>query len=291
MGIAGLALGAGLLVAQLFLYNPPQRWFTSGWPDPAINGEMEGISRTVAATPGDMFSEDAYLLLSNGKRVIYEDASTFVPLANLNEWDDSIFNRSILDRRFSMILLLQGNVRWTEEGLRLFGASYDLKFPGTVEIYVPRLFPDTPQFSLACALSDPTSGDSIALQGYSLPPGVASDGARAGDTLRVQLTWKPERLPTRDYASYIHLLNEAGEPVAAQDNPATGATNPTTRWTAGAPITDTASLPLPPNLPPGTYRLVAGMYSASGGSVSPLTPACPQAFGDGVLLGTVEVKQ
>jgi hypothetical protein len=290
-GAAGLVLAVGLLGVQMFLYNPPQRWFTSGWPDPAVNREMQGISRTVASTPGDMFSEDAYLLLANGKRVIYEDASTFVPLANLNEWDDSAFNRSIRDRRFSLILLLQGNVRWTEEGLRLFAGSYDLKFPGTVEIYVPRLFPGTPQYALSCPLSDPASGDSIAIQGYSLPPGVASEGVKAGDTLRVQLTWQAERRPTQDYATFVHLLNEQGEAVAGQDNPATGANSPTSQWKPGTPVTDTASLPLPTGLPPGTYRLVSGMYAASAGGVAPLAPGCPQAYGDGVLLGTIEVKK
>ena len=290
LGLAGLGLAAGLLVVQLFLYNPPQRWFTSGWPDPELNREMQGIARTIAATPGDMFSEDAYLLLANNKRVIYEDASTFVPLANLKEWDDSVFNRAIHDRRFSLIMLLQGNVRWTEEGLRLFAGNYDLKFPGTVEIYVPRLFPDTPQFALACPLSDPASGHAIALQGYSLPPDVASGGVHPGDTLRVQLTWQAERQPTRDYASYVHLLNEQGDRVASQDNPATGAADPTTRWSPTQPITDTASLPLPPDLPPGTYRLVAGMYATGSGGVSPLMPTCPQAYGDAVLLGTVEVR-
>jgi hypothetical protein len=291
VGIAGLTLAAGLLAAQLFLYNPPQRWFTSGWPDPEINREMQGIARTVASTPGDMFSEDAYLLLANGKRVIYEDASTFVPLANLGQWDDSAFNRAIRDRRFSLVLLLQGNVRWTEEGLRLFAGGYRLKFPGTVEIYEPRLFPDTPQIALACPLSDPTSGDAIALQGYSLPPGVTSGGARPGGTLRVQLTWQAERQPTRNYATYVHLLNEQGESAAGQDNPATGAAIPTTAWTPTQSITDTASLPLPPDLAPGTYRLVAGMYAAGAEGVQALKPGCVEAYGDAVLLGTVEVRE
>src|SRR5260370_33464059 len=105
---------------------------------------MQGVSRVVGSTAGDMLSEDAYLLLKNGKMPIYEDASTFVPLANLKEWDDSAFNQAILDRRFSYIFLLQGNVRWTAQGLKLFGESYDLKFPGSEEAYVPKLFPDVP---------------------------------------------------------------------------------------------------------------------------------------------------
>ncbi|MEO8287628.1 MAG: hypothetical protein ABI670_14465 [Chloroflexota bacterium] len=290
-GSVGWAALAILLVAQILSFNPPQTWFTSGWPNEDKNREMLGLSRLVANTPGDMFSEDAYLLLSNSKKIIYEDASTFVPLADLHEWDDSAFNQSILDRRFSFIFLLQGNVRWTEQGLKVFGASYNLKFPGSIEAYEPKLFPSTPQYAADCDLAG--SGQTIVLDGYSLPPGVAHDGAKAGETMRVQLWWHAVSSLTQNYASFVHMVNEKGDLVTGQDNPQTGAAVPTTQWQANTPITDTASLPVPADLAAGRYRLVAGMYHAENGTIQPLKTGCREGetFGDAVSLGWVDVKK
>jgi hypothetical protein len=292
-GLGWAAIG-GLLVAQMFSFNLPQNWFGNFVGNNDKDHEMQGFSRLVASTPGDMFSEDAYLLLRNGKLPIYEDASTFVPLADLHEWDDSVFNQAILDRRFSFIFLLQGNVRWTEAGLKAFGESYNLKFPGSVEAYEPKLFPDVPAHALSCELTAASS--TIKINGYSLPPGVVQDGIRAGQTLRVQLWWQPLSATQQSYASFIHVIDDKGGSVAGQDNPQTGATLPTTAWQPGRPITDTASIPLPATLQAGRYRLVAGMYAAQNGAIQPLKPACGadragQTFGDAVLFGTVEIKK
>jgi hypothetical protein len=287
LGLTGLLSVA--FVVQLTLFNPPQTWLSPGWPSDQRNGELQGISQVISQTPGDMFSEDSYLLLANGKLPIYEDASTFVPLANLHKWDDSAFNKSLRDRRFSLIILYQGGGRWTQEGLRAFTDSYEMKFRGSVEVYEPKLFPDSAQYSLLCNLTH--EGDTVTLSGYSLPPGVADTGVFPDTTLRVQLLWRTQKPLKANYATYVHLLTDKGDFVAGQDNQDTGATKPTETWSPGQIISDTASLPLH-QIGEGSYRLVAGMYRLDKGSLGNFTPACEQGevYHDAISLGWVNIK-
>jgi hypothetical protein len=60
---------------------------------------------------------------------------------------------------------------------------------------------------------------------------------------------------------FLQLLNAQGEVVAGWDSQPLGGLYPTNLWSPGEAIADTFSLPLPPEgLPPGDYRLIAGLY-------------------------------
>jgi hypothetical protein len=251
---------------------------------------MRGISDVVAFTPGDIYTEDAYLALRNNKPVIYDDPSTFVPLAEGGGWDDSLLTQALRDRRFSLALLMRGSVRWTDQGEAAFKENYSLKFPGTVDTYEPKLVPDGPQYALGCELSG--EADEVSLKGYSLAPGVAQTGVANGDTLRLALYWTVPRALEYSYASFVHVLSEKGDRVASRDNPQTGAATPAEAWEQGKIITDTTAIPLPSDLTAGRYRLVAGMYRTDGGTLLPLVSRCEQgeAYGDAVSLGWIDVK-
>ena len=276
--------------AQLFLYAAPRTWYRGGWPSRELHADMENLSRLVRDTRGDIYSEDATLLLRNGKRVLYDDPSTFVPLAELDVWDDTLFNQSLRNRRFPIILLQRGSGRMTAEGREAFEASYRLKFSSLINTYEALLDPPQPQFTLGCDFRG--EADSIALKGYALGPGVAESGIAPGTTLRVTLYWQPQSPPTRPYASYVHAANERGERLAGQDNPQTGADAPTPQWPLDALTKDSLSIPLPNGLPPGKYRLIAGMYSVQDGGIIPLSPTCPMGdlYGAAVSLGWVDVR-
>ena len=289
--LGGLALSAVLLLAQLFSFQDPRTWYRgNSWPTASHQAEMQGLSNLVARTPGDYFSEDAYIVLHNGRALPYDDPSTFVPLAQIGKWNESGFVQSIRDRRYSLIFLMRGSVRWSDAGLKAFQENYSLKFPGSFDTYEPKLNPDAPQYALQCAHSRDT--DAVSLTGYSLAPGVTYNGLKRGDTLRLALYWHPERKVQHSYASFVHLLNEKGDRVAGRDNPATGAPRPTHEWEPGKLITDTTAIPLPADMPPGRYRLVAGMYRQENGALLNMPPTCTrgEAYGDGVPLGWVEVK-
>ena len=60
---AGVVLSAGLIVwAQLFQFTDPHTWYAGLWPSAAVDKQMRALSEQVRAAPGDLFSEDAYLL-------------------------------------------------------------------------------------------------------------------------------------------------------------------------------------------------------------------------------------
>ncbi len=289
----GAVLLGVLMLVQLFLYSDPTSWYRGGtWPSSEREGEMNAISSLVARTPGDAYSEDAYLLLRNHKEVIYDDASTFVPLAETGGWDDSLLTQALRDRRFGLVMLMRGSARWTPRGLAAFQDSYSLKFPGSIETYEPKLIPDNPQYSIKCTLAEKSEG-AVSLEGYSLAPGVASAGVKRGDVLRVALYWKAAQKLTHIYASYVHIVSENGDMLAGRDNPATGAPHPTTEWQAGKPVTDTTAIPIPSNLGAGRYRLIVGMYRpVSGDGLHSMLSSCPadQGYGDAVMLGWIEIK-
>ena len=90
----------------------------------------------------------------------------------------------------------------------------------------------------------------------------------------------------------VQLLNAQGEKVANQDNPHTGAGRPTDTWSGGQIVKDTAALPIPPTLVPGTYTLIAGLYMFEAGKITSLEPTCASAgrFSPSFTLGTVVVK-
>jgi hypothetical protein len=84
--------------------------------------------------------------------------------------------------------------------------------------------------------------------------------ARAGEILRPRLYWQARATMDEDYTVFVHLLDERGNLRAQQDCQPQRGDYPTSLWRRGEVIWDGHEMPLPPNLPAGSYRLVAGMY-------------------------------
>ena len=62
------------------------------------------------------------------------------------------------------------------------------------------------------------------------------------------------------YFSFLHVLDETNTIVAQKDGVHGNGKNPTTSWAVGEFISDPVDLTLPPDLPPGTYTVVTGLY-------------------------------
>ena len=108
---------------------------------------------------------------------------------------------------------------------------------------------------------------SIRLVGADLPP----DPVRAGTTLPVRLAWHAEQPPSGQYTAFVHLVDEAGQLRAQSDQVPVRGTRPTADWIAGEYVLDEHQLALPPELAPGAYRLIAGLYDSATGRRAPVT--------------------
>lgn len=117
---------------------------------------------------------------------------------------------------------------------------------GTIPYYVPVSQIPVPDLQPGGASWD----GQIALAGYVV--------ARQRDALQVTLVWQAEQETAVNYTAYVHLLAPDGTLAAQQDRPPDG--YPTSDWQPGERIMDTFTIPLPPDLPAGTYTLETGFY-------------------------------
>jgi hypothetical protein len=85
--------------------------------------------------------------------------------------------------------------------------------------------------------------------------------ARPGEALSLTLYWRTDDPLPDDYTMFVHVLNTEGRLVAQHDGQPIYGYFPTSRWPTGEVIPDRIAIPLPEDLPPGRYSLIAGMYT------------------------------
>jgi len=126
----------------------------------------------------------------------------------------------------------------------------------------------------------------ISLRGYDLPRRILSPG----DALALTLHWQTNRPLQNNYTVFVHLLNRQGERIAQRDSwPANGQA-PTAAWLPDQPISDSHQITLPPNLPPGGYRLAVGLYNGETGERIPLQTGEVLFGGDMLTLTEIAVS-
>jgi hypothetical protein len=84
-------------------------------------------------------------------------------------------------------------------------------------------------------------------------------------TLTLTLTWQAVAPVEADYTVFVHLLDAAGDKVAQRDTRPCDNECPTNTWQPGAILVDRYELSLPPDAPPGPYRLAVGLYVLESG--------------------------
>jgi mannosyltransferase len=127
-------------------------------------------------------------------------------------------------------------------------------------------------------------GQEILLHGYAVGEGPFTPG----DVVPVTLFWETDAPPGR-YKVFLHLMDSAGNLVAQNDAEPRGDLSPTFIWSVGERVTDRHGVYLPPDLPPGVYRLMTGMYRVDTGERLPLTLDGEPA-GDSLELGEVVIR-
>ncbi len=110
---------------------------------------------------------------------------------------------------------------------------------------------------------------------------------RAGTTVDLWLAWWIRLPPAERQATqfYLHLLDGNGRLVAQED--ANG--YPVEQWRAGDLVFSRFPLALPEALEPGTYRLIAGLYTLPDVVPVPTVAADGTPVGNAVTLGTLRV--
>jgi hypothetical protein len=112
----------------------------------------------------------------------------------------------------------------------------------------------------AAGLSESTIGQ-LSLGNYGSP--------RAGDTLRLTLTWQATRPFDRDLKLFVHLLDPSGQVIAQADPLAGLGAGPegedyfSGQWDPGALILNDVAIAIPPDAPPGPYQLAFGLYDGA----------------------------
>jgi hypothetical protein len=99
-------------------------------------------------------------------------------------------------------------------------------------------------------------GEAVALRGYQIEPGPV----KPGQDLTVKVYWQIGAPLADDYTVFTQLLNTQGALAASWDSQPLGGYFPTSQWPTGEIVTDIVRLPLPADLSPGNYSLIAGMY-------------------------------
>lgn len=101
--------------------------------------------------------------------------------------------------------------------------------------------------------------------------------ARPGDAPELTLFWQKNAAYGQVYTAFVHLLDESGAIVQNADHWPGGL--PTNILADGQIVIDRFAIPLPPELPPGEYRLRVGLYSADTGTRLPAHPGAESEAG------------
>lgn len=115
-----------------------------------------------------------------------------------------------------------------------------------------------PQHALSVTFDDPA----ITLIGADFP----TPTLRAGDPLPLTLYWQAGSTTSNLYTVFTHLETLDGEVIAQIDSQPQGGGMPTASWATGQSIADPYPLAIPPDTPPGAYRIVVGMYNPLDGT-------------------------
>jgi hypothetical protein len=105
-----------------------------------------------------------------------------------------------------------------------------------------------------------------------------SDASLApGQTLDVTLYWRAISADHADYRVFLHLLDPKNDTqsgiVAQMDSAPRSGTYPFWVWHPDETLSETLSLSIPPQTPPGEYVLLAGIYDSATGERLPVLGA------------------
>lgn len=130
----------------------------------------------------------------------------------------------------------------------------DSRWVGDVRFALYAVLDATPE--QPAVMIDTQFGDHITLAGYALSAATLAPG----DVVGVTLFWTTDAPLDVRYKVTVQLLAPDGRLIAQHDAEPGGNRALTTTWTPGDTVRDTHGLVVPPDLPPGEYPIVVGLY-------------------------------
>ncbi|MCI0395396.1 MAG: DUF2723 domain-containing protein [Chloroflexi bacterium] len=119
--------------------------------------------------------------------------------------------------------------------------------------------------------------------------------AEPGDVIHLTLEWQSLAPAEQSYTVFVHLIDAANRPLVALDYTPLGGSTPThlwiPKWLPGQRMLDPYRLPIPADLPPGTYFIEVGLYEMTSGRRLHISDAAGNLAGDRYILGSVVVTE
>ncbi|MDQ4075103.1 MAG: glycosyltransferase family 39 protein [Chloroflexota bacterium] len=227
-------------------------------PAPGVRASMQLVGR--GSVWGEWDAEVTGGVMRAGLPVMHGTPPGEYAVQMMLYWEDS---GQPLDR------FEQGERRMPEA---IVGTVFVVRPPSPLPVDALRLVVDQPE--------DVVLGDTVRFVGASVLEGEWLQGEQVPMTL----FWQAIRAPSSELHVFVQALDEQGTVRAARDLPPVNGTFSTTEWQVGDLVRDPHRLDLPADLPPGIYRLIAGLYDPSSGN-----RLAVQGGQDAVELGTLSV--
>jgi hypothetical protein len=129
-------------------------------------------------------------------------------------------------------------------------------------------------------------GPAIRLYGYDL----ATEALVPGRPLALTLYWLARQAPQDEYYVFVHLVAAADETIVSQiDRIPVEWLRPTRGWRPGEYLRDPYELPVPAELPAGTYHLYVGLFDPDSFARPAVTMIGQEQPGNRLLLETLVV--
>jgi hypothetical protein len=118
--------------------------------------------------------------------------------------------------------------------------------------------------------------------------------AQPGDIVNMTLEWEALAKAEESYTVFVHLIDGNNVPYVFLDYTPLGGSAPThlwiPKWLPGQRYTDPYRLPIPEDLPPGTYYIEVGLYEMVSGRRLHISDSDGNLNGDRYILGPIVVQ-